>query len=196
MCHDATFTVLSGDWSPDGTRFVAEVTFDSFPPTDLFIANIDGRTGYRLTDDRQNDRSGTWSPDGQLIAFQTGRWGRGQGHSEIAITDPSGEEVRRVTDNCWDDQSPVWVSDASYIRSLPPWREADPDIVEPTEDPQVEAVLTRIAAIEADLALIDTSTQEGAARAFSLREQLESLETHLEQLCVEADRQPAGCSTS
>jgi Tol biopolymer transport system component len=193
---DATFTVLSGDWSPDGTRFVAEVTFDSFPPTDLFIANIDGRTGYRLTDDRQNDRSGTWSPDGQLIAFQTGRWGRGQGHSEIAITDPSGEEVRRVTDNCWDDQSPVWVSDASYIRSLPPWREADPDIVEPTEDPQVEAVLTRIAAIEADLALIDTSTQEGAARAFSLREQLESLETHLEQLCVEADRQPAGCSTS
>jgi hypothetical protein len=134
---DANFSVLSGDWSPDGTRFVAEVTFDSFPPTDLFVVNIDGRTGYRLTDDRENDRSGTWSPDGTLIAFQTGRWGRGQGHSEIAITDPSGDEIRRVTDNCWDDQSPVWLADASYIQSLPPWRSST---VEPSPPPQPDTV--------------------------------------------------------
>jgi hypothetical protein len=133
--EDAEFQILSADWAPDGTRFVAEAEFGM--NADLFIANIDGRTGYRLTDHPEPDRSGTWSPDGTLIAFQTGRWGHGQGHSEIAITDPSGDEIRRVTDNCWDDQSPVWLADASYIQSLPPWRSST---VEPSPPPQTDTV--------------------------------------------------------
>jgi TolB protein len=116
---DRDFRVEDGEWSPDGSRFVAEVhTPDN---VDLYVVDIHDLTGYRLTDDPADDTSPTWSPDGQWIAFSTGRWSGGPGHSEIALVPAAGGAVTRLTHDCWDDFAPSWASADGIVRSLEPW---------------------------------------------------------------------------
>jgi len=83
---DTDWSVVSGDWSPDGDRFAVEVRFGH--NHDIVVVNSLTRAGIRLTEDPAADSSPTWSPewspDGSTIAFATGRWGTGIGHSEIA----------------------------------------------------------------------------------------------------------------
>ena len=118
--------VENGEWSPDGGRFAAEAIVDG--NHDIYVADIDSRTGARLTDDPAADTSPTWSPDGSAIAFSTGRWGTDVGHSEIAVIDADGSNLRRVTDDCWDDTEPTWVANDAAIRSLAPWTPPEPEL--------------------------------------------------------------------
>lgn len=116
---DAVFSVAEADWSPDGERLVVEALVDG--NRDLYVVVIDTEIGYRLTDHPAGDTSPSWSPDGKMIAFQTGRWGQGTGHAEIAIVSVEGGEPTRVTNDCWDDFQPEWVPEDGAIRSLTPW---------------------------------------------------------------------------
>lgn len=116
---EARFFVRDADWSPDGGRFVVEASVRD--NVDLYVIDVETETGFRLTDHPAQDTSPTWSPDGELIAFQTGRWGTGVGHAEIAVVRASGGEPTRLTDDCWDDVEPEWVSDDTAIRSSEPW---------------------------------------------------------------------------
>lgn len=58
--------------------------------------------------------------------------------------------------------------------------------------PKIPYVQERLDQIEAELAALDTSTPEGAARAESLRNELSAVQKVLDQLCEEAG-QPEGC---
>lgn len=126
---DSDWTVIGGDWSPEGDRFAVEVRFGD--NHDIVVVNTVTRTGVRLTDDPAADTSPTWSPDGSTIAFSTGRWGNGVGHSEIATIRPDGLDLQRVTDDCWDDYDPDWVSVSGTVTSTEPWTPpAVPDLGE------------------------------------------------------------------
>ncbi len=116
---DSDWSVVGGDWAPDGDRFAVEVRFGD--NHDIVVVDPVTRTGVRLTDDPAADTSPTWSPDGSMIAFSTGRWGSGVGHSEIATVRPDGLDLRRVTNDCWDDYDPDWVATSATVESTPPW---------------------------------------------------------------------------
>jgi TolB protein len=115
----ADWSVVGGDWAPEGERFAVEVSFGG--NHDIVVVNTTTRTGVRLTDDPAADTSPTWSPDGSTIAFATGRWGTGVGHTEIATISPEGLDLRRVTDDCWDDFDPDWVATSASVESTPAW---------------------------------------------------------------------------
>jgi len=68
--------------------------------------NVDGTGVQRLTNNTNEDLYPTWSPDGELIAFQSDR----DGDFDIYVTnsDGSGRE-QRVTDNRVEDWGPVWM---------------------------------------------------------------------------------------
>ena len=115
-------SIRDAEWSPDGKRIAGEATLRG--NTDIFVIDLDLRTAIRLTDDPTQDTSPTWSPDGTMIAFQTGRWmgdsSYGEvGHSEIAVMNVDGSDVRRLTADCVDDYSPTWVANDMVVRSLP-----------------------------------------------------------------------------
>jgi Tol biopolymer transport system component len=116
---DSDWSVVEGDWAPDGERFAVEVDFGG--NHDIVLVNIEARTGIRLTDDPAADTSPSWSPDGTVVAFSTGRWGSGVGHGEIATIDAEGVDLHRVTNDCWDDFDPDWVAASGTVESTPTW---------------------------------------------------------------------------
>ncbi len=122
--------IHEAEWSPDGNRIVASATLHG--NTDIFSVDLTLRATSRLTDDPADDTSPSWSADGSLIAFHTGRWGTGVGHSEIAVMNADGSGVRRLTSDCWDDYDATWVKNDASVRTLPRWAPpARPDLGQP-----------------------------------------------------------------
>jgi Tol biopolymer transport system component len=122
--------IHEAEWSPDGNGIVASATFHG--NTDIFSVDLTLRAASRLTDDPAEDTSPSWSPDGSQIAFHTGRWGTGIGHSEIAVMNADGSDVRRLTNDCWDDYDATWVKNDSIVRTLPTWTPPPlPDLGQP-----------------------------------------------------------------
>ena len=71
----------------------------------------DGSNPRPLTDHPAEDRSPSWSPDGQHIAFESHRDGR----AEIYVMDSDGSNLRRLTDHSAEDRSPSWSPDGRHI---------------------------------------------------------------------------------
>ena len=59
------------------------------------------------------------SPDGEWIAFATGKFGfkdetplhphNPQSYGELAVIRPDGSDFRQLSDNCWEDSTPRWL---------------------------------------------------------------------------------------
>ena len=72
---------------------------------DLFISGVENNDRIRLTDDKAQDRSPSWSPDGAWIAFQSNRGGRYQ----IFAIRPDGSDLTQVTETTTKDAvNPIW----------------------------------------------------------------------------------------
>lgn len=83
----------------------------------IFTMRLDGTGIRQLTNEGINAHS-VWSPDGEWVAFTSGRKGfkdemalndrEPQPYGEIFAMRPNGSDVRQLTDNKWEDATPCW----------------------------------------------------------------------------------------
>jgi TolB protein len=120
--EDGRVTKLTEDydnfprWSPRGNliMFVRRLE-GSFV---IFTITPDGTGLKRLTNPGSDDSHGTWSPDGEWIAFSSARMGfkdealntdSPQPYGEIFVMRYDGTDVQQLTDNQWEEGTPAWL---------------------------------------------------------------------------------------
>ena len=103
-------------WSPLGDRiaFVSDRDADY----EIYTVRPDGTDLKRLTHSPGNEGHLAWSGDGQWIAFASARTGftdeallhpyNGQATGEIFVMRADGSDVRRLTENSFEDATPAW----------------------------------------------------------------------------------------
>jgi Tol biopolymer transport system component len=120
--EDGRVTKLTEDydnfprWSPRGDLIMFVRRHEgSFV---IFTITPDGKRLKRLTDPGSDDAHGTWSPDGEWIAFSSARMGfkdealntdSPQPYGEIFVMRYDGTRVQQLTDNQWEDGAPAWL---------------------------------------------------------------------------------------
>jgi TolB protein len=103
-------------WSPRGDRIL--FTSDRDGDWELYTMRPDGADVKRLTQSSGNDAHATWSFDGEWIAFASARGGfkdetpvgegGGQGAGDIFVMRADGSDVRRLTDDAFEEATPAF----------------------------------------------------------------------------------------
>ena len=108
---------LEATMSPDGTRIA--FTSTRAGDQDIWIMYQDGSGLRQLTFTPGEDRPGTFSPDGTRLAFQSARFQApaGPGHSslEVFTMNIDGTDVRRLTNNNFQDSFAHWSPNGDRI---------------------------------------------------------------------------------
>ena len=101
------FNARHATWSPDGKRLAFECLTE-INRTRICVVDYAAGTPVALTHEPYVDTDPAWTPAGDRIAFTTTRFGTGP---SIALMNPDGTEITRVTAGC----DPTWSPDAARL---------------------------------------------------------------------------------
>ncbi|WP_374526770.1 Tol-Pal system beta propeller repeat protein TolB [Novosphingobium sp.] len=99
---------IGGSFSPDGSRIVFES--DRSGSQQVYVMNADGSDQHRISFFGGRAATPEWSPRGDQIAFT-----HIAGNFRIAVMNPSGGEMRYLTDS-WQDEAPTWAPNGRVIQ--------------------------------------------------------------------------------
>ena len=113
--------IYSPDWSPDGSKILFCGIKDG--KLDLFTVDIEKETYVRLTNDFFDEFDPQWSPDGEKIVFSSDRSNSPYEYTinqineayDIFIMNADGSDVKRITNNPFNDRNPDWSPDGKNI---------------------------------------------------------------------------------
>ena len=95
----------------------AQITFVSHRDgnPEIYVMDADGGNQRRLTNNRHDDWSPSWSPDGKRIVFSSERDGHPRKNKfaithEIYVMEADGGNQQRLTNNRHGDFSPAWLN--------------------------------------------------------------------------------------
>ena len=106
-------------WSPKGDWIVFTSDRDGDEQFRIYLIRPDGTGLHKLTDS-PDDAHSTWSPDGKSLVFTSARLGfkderalstTPQPYGELLIIRADGTGLRQLTDNQWEDGTPIWFSE-------------------------------------------------------------------------------------
>ncbi|WP_374589822.1 Tol-Pal system beta propeller repeat protein TolB [Novosphingobium sp.] len=105
---DAPGIDIGGSFSPDGSRIVFES--DRSGSQQVYVMNADGTNQRRISFFGGRAATPEWSPRGDQIAFT-----HIVGNLRIAVMDPSGGNLRYLTDS-WQDEAPTWAPNGRVVQ--------------------------------------------------------------------------------
>ena len=112
---DGLVSLLSPQWSPDGTRVAFSALSDS-GVSDLYIAHLPSGALTRVTADPYQDLDPTWLPHGRALVFSSDRApGGADGARNLYRVDLGTRGITPLTHGAWADESPRWDPHTSRI---------------------------------------------------------------------------------
>jgi TolB protein len=99
---------VGGSYSPDGSRIVFESNRSD--SQQVYVMNADGSNQKRISFFGGRAATPEWSPRGDQIAFT-----HLGGNFRIAVMDPSGGNMRFLTDS-WQDEAPTWSPNGRIVQ--------------------------------------------------------------------------------
>lgn len=102
--------VFSPSWSPDGSQIAFSI-IDADGKRDIAVISRDGTEFQKLTNDFEDDRTPSWSPDAKSLAYISYRTGK----PDLYIMNVDGSNQVRLTDIAGGLFNPTWAPDGKSI---------------------------------------------------------------------------------
>ena len=97
-------------WTPDSDKIMFAGFDRDIDRFDLFLMNIDGTNMERLTIRSGDNEHPSWSPNGQMVAFESNRTsGRDvKGEFQLYVMNRDGSAQRQLNTGLFEARTPVW----------------------------------------------------------------------------------------
>jgi len=119
------WSITNPKWSPDGKKIVFECPKniekgDDGPPISIFTINSDGTDmkDMLLNSGVSSGGNPSWSPDGEKIVFITHY--DGEKYNDVFIINVDGSNLKRLTNDPWQDKNPVFSPEGQQICYVSP----------------------------------------------------------------------------
>ncbi|MDX1994499.1 MAG: PKD domain-containing protein [bacterium] len=133
---DGTHTDVDPQYSPDGQQIVFRTYTEGNPNSQIALMNHDGTNMQIITQPQEDATNAVFSPDGELIAYQSNK----DGDLDVYIYSPLTGVIRQLTDNTIPDYAPTWLC-SDYRVVFTSDIAGNPDIYEANAVPLLEPAI-------------------------------------------------------